>query len=176
MKQIIFCLGMMLATTLAHAGEMVVTINGKEIRLYATVLNREITAKDLREGDRLSAIGCSLLYHGLLAANEIDKASQLTTDPSKTREMLTQYRERLGDADFRKTMEEYFTGKTVIQSEIVYGSMHMIIVQPPGEPAGAQMYRKEKESFVRVEGMASDEAKTLGKVFGMIRSGALKLQ
>jgi len=117
-----------------------------------------------------------LLFHSLLATGDINQASRLTTYPAKTSEMWTSYRERLGDADFKKTMEGYFTGKTVIQAEIIHGSMHMLIVQPPGEPAGAQMYRKVKDGFVRVEGMASDEAKTLGKVFGMIRSGNVKLQ
>ncbi len=134
-----------------------------------------VTAKAREAGDRLSAVGCSLLYHGLLATGDIEKASRLTSDPAKTKEMWTSYQERLGDADFRKTMEEYFTTKTVIQSEIIHGSMRMLLVQPKGEPAGAQMYRKANEGFVRMEGMDSDEAKVLGKVFGMIRSGAVKL-
>jgi len=176
MKPLIFCLGMLLATSLAHATELTVTVNGKELRLQTTALNREITVKDRQAGDRHSAVGCSLLYHSLLAAGDIEKASHLTSDPAKSREIWTGYRERLGDDDFRKTMEEYFTSNTVIQAEIVHGSTHMLIVQPPNDPAGAQMYRREKNGFVRLEGMASDEAKTLGKVFGMIRSGAVKLQ
>jgi len=175
MKQIIFCLGMLLATSLAQARELVVTVNGTQVRLQATVLNREITTKDRQAKDRQSAVGCSLHFHGLLAAGDIDQASRLTSDPAKSREMWTSYRERLGKADFKKTMEEYFTSKTIIQTELVHGNTHMLVVQPPDEPAGAQMYRKEKEGFVRVEGMASDEAKALGKVFGMIRNGAVKL-
>lgn len=176
MKHIIFCLGMMLATSLAHARELIVTVNGKELRLQATALNRVITAKDRQADNRQSAVSCSLLFHSLLAAGDIEAASQLTSDPAKTREMWSGYRERLGDAEFRKTMEEYFTSKTVIPSEIVHGNTHMLIVQPPDEPAGAQMYQREKEGFVRMEGMASDEAKVLGKIFGMIKSGSVKLQ
>jgi hypothetical protein len=176
MKQIIFSLAMLLTTSLAHARELTVTVNGAQVRLQTTTLNRELTAKDKQAGDRQSAVGCSLLFHGLLATGDIDQASRLTSDPAKAGEMWTSYRERLGDAEFKKMMEEYFTTKTVIQAELVHGNTHMLIVQPPNDPAGAQMYRQENGGFVRLEGMASDEAKTLGKVFGMIRSGTVKLQ
>jgi hypothetical protein len=175
-KQIVFCLGMLLATSLAHARELIVTVNGKEVRLKTTIMNREIGVKDRNSGDRQSAVGCSLLFHSLLAANDIEKASRLTTDPRKTAEMWTHYRERVGGEEFRKSMVEYFTGKYVIVAEIVKDATHMLVVQPPGERAGAQMYLEQKDGFVRVDPPVSEDAKVLGKVLTMIQDGTVKLQ
>lgn len=93
-----------------------------------------------------------------------------------TQNIWTQCRERLGVDEFRQTLGEYFTAKNVVVAEIVKGSTHMLVVQPPDDRAGSQMYLNRNGTFVYPSAPTTDDANVLGKVLTMIQGGALKLE
>lgn len=176
MKMLAFCLGTLLISVTGYARDLVVPISGHDHKIKITTMHREITPGDRQTGSQTSALGCSLLFYSHLAANDIEKASLLSTDPKATQNIWTQYRERLGVDEFRQTMGEYFTVKNVVVAEIVKGATHMLVVQPPDDRAGAQMYLNRDGTFVYLSAPTTDDAKVLGKVLTMIQDGALKLE
>lgn len=174
MRMMAFCMGMLLVTATGYAKEMMVSVKGQDHKINITSMKREITPQDRQAGSQTSALGCSLLFYSHLAANDIEKASQLSTDPKSVLDMWTQYRERLGADEFKKFMDEYFTAKNVIVAEIVKGTTHMLVVQPPDEKAAAQLYLNRDGTFMLLGTPTMDDAKVLLKVLTMIQDGTLK--
>jgi hypothetical protein len=146
--------------------------------ISCTVFDHKITLKDKDSASQKTTVGCSFLFHKLLAENELDKACAYTTSFGKSLDKWTKYRERIGVKDFKKSMEEYFTAKYIILAELVKGTAHMLVVQPPDgiESAAAQMYVKKDNQFILDEAMDSGDAQELLKLLPMIQDGILKLK
>lgn len=178
MNHIIWLAGLALTVRMACAEDIRIPVDGKDMYISFTVLNHEITLKDKDSTSQKNAVGCSFLFHKFLAENEVEKACVFTTDFGNSLEKWTNYQKRIGEKNFKKIMEEYFTAKYVILAELVKGTAHMLVVQPPDgiESAAAQMYVKKGNKFVLDEAMDSGDAKELLKLLPMIQDGILKLK
>ena len=175
MKQIAFCLAIaliLLGTVTAQATEMVVTVDGKQVRMDRVTINHEITENDKNKGSQSSAMACSFLVYGLLAKGDIQGAAKLSVDPAKAAENWTKYRTRVGDEFFNKMMSDYFTSRNVAMAELVLGEDIMLVVKTEDGPI-AQFYQKKAGKYL----MTNDPAagKTLGAVLSMIRENKIKL-
>ncbi len=155
------------------ARDLVVQSGGKDIAIKYQPLGREITAADRKAGNQASALGCSFLLYDLLARGDIAAAARLSGNPQAASATWTRYRDRLGDAGFRKEMSAYFTSKNVVVAELALEDERMLLVQTPNYLA-SQFYHKAGDKFTATEMPTTEAAKTLGKAFGLIREGKLK--
>lgn len=175
MRQIAFCMAialMMFGAAMAQAAEIVVTVEGKQVRMDRVTINHEITETDRNKGNQSTALACSFLIYDLLAKGDIQGAAAFSTDSSKAVDKWTKYRTRIGEESFNSTMKEYFTSKNVALAELVLGEDIMLVVRT-GHGALAQFYQKRDGKYL----MTNDPAagKTLGAILSMIREGKIKL-
>lgn len=178
MKLIALCAGILVVAGTVNAKDLMVTVDGKEVKVGCTIMNREIKAQDKQSGSQSNAVSTSFLFYNYLAAGDLEKASQLATDPKMVKDKWAKYREGIDPEDFKRDMQEYFTTRYLIVAEIVRGEKHMLVVQPPTgrEDAGGQIYVKTNTGFMLDERWDSEDATLLGKVLSMIQDGTLKLE
>ncbi len=175
MRQIAFCLAIVLmvfGAAMAQAAEMVVTVDGKQVRMDRVTINHEITVTDRNKGNQSSAMACSFLIYDLLAKGDIQGAAAFSTDPAKAADKWARYRTRIGEEAFNSTMKEYFTSKNVAMAELFINEDIMLVVRTE-HGALAQFYQKKDGKYL----MTNDPAagKTLGAILSMIREGKIKL-
>jgi hypothetical protein len=170
MKRIALCSVMVLASAVAQAKELIVTVDGKEVKIDCTTINREIKAADKDKGSQAGAMTCSFMIYSLLAKNDIPGAAKLSIDPVKMTEKWTKYRDAVGVETFQKDMAAYFTSKNVVLAELVLDEETLLVVKTEDGPVG-QFYRIKDKKFL----MADKPPKTLGEVLNMIREGKIKL-
>ncbi len=163
-----------LIASMAFAGDITIKVGGKDVVLKHTSINHEIKKSDIDKGGWDSAVECSFLFYSLLAKGDIQEASTLATDPTKTADIWTNYRERLGMDDFKKEMQGYFTSGNVILAELVLGEDTMLVIKTEDGTIG-QLYQKKDAKYFMTGMPFSDAAKTLGKVLTMIQDGKIKL-
>ena len=172
MKQISFCLAMLLLSSMVQAKDLVVIVDGKEIRTVCTTFNHEINDADKGKGSQASAMTSSFLYYGLLAKGDIEGAAMLSIDPPKAADKWIKYRERVGEEFFKKIMNDYFTAKNIILAEVVLAEDTMLVIKTEDGPI-AQFYQKKEGKYLVTDKPA--DGKTLGKVLTMIQEGKIKL-
>lgn len=171
---IICSIAFLMTASVVMAADLKVTAGGKDVTIKSTTINHEITIKDKDKGSQNSALECSYLYYSILSKGDIKKASELSLDPSKTAAKMSQYSERIGADEFKKTMAEYFTSGNIVLAELTLGEEIMLIVKTKEYTAG-QTYRKKDGKYFISEMPFSDSAKALGKTLNMIQEGKLKL-
>jgi len=172
MIKLTVCLAVFLFAAMAQAEEMRVSIDGKEIRMDRTMLNREITKDDRDKGNQTSALACSFSIYNLLAKGDIQGAAKLSVSPSKAAEKWTNYRERIGDEDFKKMMADYFSSGNVAIAELYLGDDTMLVVKTEDGPV-AQFYQKRGGKYLMTDEPTS--GKILGRVLNMLREGRIRL-
>ena len=153
------------------------TISGKEVTYQWKAFHPPIALKaDSARLNQTTAANCSFLLYTRLAKGDVDGAAQLSSAPGKTKAKYTQYKERLGAAEFQKMFTEYFNGKGAIKYEFVIGDHHMLLLTSPegdGE-LSAQMYVKTGDKYL-VDESESPQFDQLGRLFSAVREGTLKL-
>lgn len=175
MKSYLLLIGILLLSSLAQAADVTVNVGGKDATVQYRVIDREITEKDRNTGSQSSALDCSMQYYSLLARSDVKAAAQLTTDPAAATEMWTQYQKRLGAADFKKEMADYFTSRNRFIAEFVFADEAMLIIKT-ADDTGAQLYRLNSGKYFVITGRPFSEAsRVLGKTLNMIKEGKIKL-
>jgi hypothetical protein len=172
MKQIALCSAMALACAVVQAKELVVTVDGKEVKIDCTTINREIKAADKDKGSQASATTCSFMIYSLLAKNDIKGAAKLSTASVKMAEKWTKYRDAVGVETFQKDMAAYFTSTNVVLAELVLAEDTMLVVKTENGPVG-QFYQVKDKKYLMTDKPAA--GKTLGEVLNMIQEGKIKL-
>ena len=109
-----------------------------------------------------------LLEH--LAAGNLEAAAQLSTAPKQRYEVLRQYRDSVGDAEFRRVFSEYPAAPAV---EVARGERRLLIWRLPQGIAG-QYYLRVEDRFLLDDVPSKDRAR-LRSVLNDYRSGKLKL-
>ena len=163
-----------LTASSALAAEIPVDVDGKRVVVAATSLHRPIRPNDRDAGNQQSALGCSFLYYGYLARGDLSAAAALSTDPKVSADKLTQYRERIGADEFRKTMAAYFTAGNVALAELSSGETVMLVVKTSEYTAG-QFYTRQGNQWRWMERPPGEAGRALGRVLNMIQNGSLKL-
>lgn len=121
------------------------------------------------------AIATSLALYRALTTGDMEKVAALSNDPEKTVEKYRQYRERLGDADFRKMFTSYFDGSSTYTHELTIGSHHLLLIEDTDNAALAAQFYEARDGKFLVDEKPSPERDQLGKLFMAIREGKLKL-
>jgi hypothetical protein len=162
---------MVLVSAMVQAKELVVTVDGKEVKMDCTIMNHEIKVSDKDKASQTNAMACSFLFYTLLAKGDIQGAARLSTDPARTVSEWTKYQARVGIEVFKKNIQDYFTSKNVVLAELVLADDTMLVVKTEDFTVG-QFYQKKAGKYLVTETPFSD---TLGKVLNMIQEGKIKL-
>jgi hypothetical protein len=105
-----------------------------------------------------------------LAAGEIDAAAALSNAPERRAQVLRDYRDRVGEAEFRRIFSEY--ASRPVQREIAIGERHALIWDI-GADLGAQYFVRAGDNFV-LDDVPNAERSELRRVVLAYRSGRLK--
>jgi hypothetical protein len=100
-----------------------------------------------------------------LAAGDIEAGAALSNAPERRAEVLRDYRDRIGDAEFRRIFTEY--ASRPIAREIAIGDRRLVMWDLDG-PLGAQYFVRAGERFV-LDDVPSEERSDLRRVLRSFR-------
>ena len=100
-----------------------------------------------------------------LSTGDIDAVAALSNAPERRAEVLRDYRERVGDAEFRRIFAEY-ASKPVVR-EIAIGERRLVMWDLDG-PLSAQYFVRVAERFV-LDDVPNDERSELRRVLNSYR-------
>jgi len=118
-----------------------------------------------------SAAGAARRVLEHLAAGDLEAAAALSNAPERRREVLRDYRARVGDAEFRRVFEEYLAQPAV--AELARGERRLIMRRVNGEFVG-QYFVRVGAGFL-VDDVPNEERAGLQHVLRAYRSGRLRL-
>jgi hypothetical protein len=109
------------------------------------------------------ATALQILKH--LSSGEIEEAAVLSNAPRRRFEVLREYREQVGDTEFRRVFAQYFFPENRVIAEIAIGPRRLVIWRL-GEAANhlAGQYFIEVEGKFYVDDVPSDERSRLRHV------------
>lgn len=116
-----------------------------------------------------AAAGHRVLEH--LVAGDIEAAAAASNAPERRREVMREYRARVGEAEFRRVFGEYLAQPVV--AEIAIGERRLLLRRVDGELVG-QFFVRAAPDFV-IDDVPSEERTQLQRVLRAYRSGRLRL-
>lgn len=105
-----------------------------------------------------------------LAAGDIEQAAELSNAPERRAEVLRDYRQSVGDAEFRRIFADYGTHKVI--AELAIGERRLI-VWDLGKEVSGQFFVRAGERFV-IDDVPSAERLELHRLLAAYRTGRLK--
>jgi len=106
-----------------------------------------------------------------LAAGDIEAAAALSNAPQRRREVLREYRARVGEPEFRRVFAEYLAQPVL--AEVALGERRLLMRRVDGELVG-QYFVRAVPDFV-VDDAPGEERARLQQVLRGYRSGRLRL-
>ena len=70
-------------------------------------------------------VAMQILTH--LAAGEIDEAARMSNAPARRREVLNEFRARVGDQEFKRVYREYLSPKNLVIAEVALGPRRLLV-------------------------------------------------
>jgi len=112
---------------------------------------------------------------GLLAQGNIDAAAAMSNAPERRREVLGDYRKRVGDEQFKRIFGQYATPPNRLVAEVAIGGRHLLVwdLAEAGHQLAGQYFVREGERFV-LDDAPSDERSRLQRILSAYRSGKIK--
>jgi len=126
----------------------------RELPTYREVVDTAESARPTAE---------RILKH--LAAGDIDAAAALSNAPERRAQVLRDYRDQVGDAEFRRIFTEYASRPA--KREIAIGDRRLVMWDLDG-PLGAQYFVRVGERFV-LDDVPSEERSELRRVLNSFR-------
>ena len=105
-----------------------------------------------------------------LAAGDIEQAARLSNAPQRRAEVLRDYRQSVGEAEFRRVFAEYAAHRVAL--ELAIGERRLL-VWDLGKEVGAQYFVRAGERFV-IDDVPSAERSELRRLLMAYRAGRLK--
>lgn len=111
----------------------------------------------------------------LLAAGDIDGAAAMSNAPERRREVLGEYRKRVGDDEFKRVFAQYSAPPNRLVAEVAIGERHLLIwdLAKAGHQLAGQYFVRAGEQFV-LDDAPSDERSRLRRILAAYRSGKIK--
>ena len=118
-----------------------------------------------------SAIPVAMQILSHLAAGEIDQAAQLSNAPERRREVLGEYRARVGAEEFKRVYTEYLSPKNRVIAEVALGPRHLLVWQIGGaNPQIAGQYYVLADGRFLMDDERSSERTELARALARYRS------
>ena len=114
-------------------------------------------------GDSARATAERILKH--LAAGDIDAAAALSNAPERRAQLLRDYRDRVGEAEFRRIFTEYASHP--VAREVALGERRLVMWDLDG-PLSAQYFVRAGDNFV-LDDVPSKERSELRRVLASFR-------
>lgn len=111
----------------------------------------------------------------LLAEGKIDEAAALSNAPQRRAQVLRQYEEAVGEAEFRRIFGLYGKPPNRLVAEIVIGERHLLIwdLADANHRLAGQYFQRAGGGFVLDDGASEDRAR-LQRVLAAYRDGRIK--
>jgi hypothetical protein len=145
---------------------------GKERTLE--LASGETIAYSLVEGDASSARNTAYTILRHLAQGDIESAALISNAPRRRFEVLRDYRERVGDDEFRRVFGQYFVAENRVVAEVARGPRRLVIWD-----LGQAAHHLAGQYFVEVDGrfviddVPNEERAKLQRILNAYRSGKL---
>jgi len=123
--------------------------------------------------DSAQPAAMAMLRH--LAQGEIEAAAKLSNAPQRRLEVLRDYRNAVGDEEFRRIFGRYFAPGNRVVAEVAIGPRRLLIWHLPdaGEHLAGQFYVEADGRFV-MDDVPSAARSELRRILEDYRSGKLK--
>ncbi|MGH8704642.1 MAG: hypothetical protein ACREUO_04390 [Burkholderiales bacterium] len=147
-------------------------------RIAYTLRSHPASAHLLVPGTTLaptSALGTAKLLNHYLSAGEIEEAALLSNTPRRRYEVFRDYRNSIGEEEFRRVFAQYFYPENRLLAEIAIGRHHLLIWEL--KDLGPQPNRLAGQYFVEIEGrwlmddVPSEARTSLRRVLEAFRAG-----
>lgn len=132
--------------------------------------DRELPAYRLISVESESAQPAAREVLRYLAAGDIEQAAQFSNAPERRAEVLHNYRESVGEAEFRRIFADYGGRKVV--AELAIGERRLLVWNLGKEVSG-QFFVRAGERFV-IDDVPSVERAELHRLLAAYRAGRLK--
>lgn len=111
----------------------------------------------------------------LLAEGKIDDVAAMSNAPERRRQVLSEYRDRVGEAEFRRVFGQYASPPNRLIAEAVIGERHLLVWDLAGSHhvlAGQYFIRNGERFFL--DDVPNTERAQLGRVLQAYRTGKVK--
>lgn len=135
----------------------------------------EIRYELIEPGSAASATATADRLLALLAEGKVDEAAALSNAPQRRAEVLRQYRDAVGEAEFRRVFGLYGKPPNRLVAEVVIGERHLLIwdlVQANHRLAG-QYFVRSGDGFLLDDSLNEERAR-LQRVLAAYRDGRIK--
>ena len=121
-----------------------------------------------------SALDAAKLLNLHLSAGDIEEAALLSNAPRRRFEVLRDYRESVGEEEFKRVFAQYFFPQNRLLAEIAIGRHHLLIWDlKDGATRIAGQYFVEIDGRYLVDDVPNDERTSLRWVLEAYRAGKL---
>src|SRR6185503_15300514 len=121
-----------------------------------------------------SALDAAKLLNLHLSAGDIEEAALMSNSPRRRFEVLREYREEVGESEFKKVFAQYFYPENRLLAEIVIGKHQLLIWElKAGGARIAGQYFVEIDGRYLVDDVPNDERTSLRWVLEAYRNGKL---
>jgi hypothetical protein len=118
-----------------------------------------------------SALNAAKLLNRYLSAGEIEEAAMLSNAPRRRFEVFRDYRNAIGEDEFKRVFAQYFYPETRLLAEIAIGLRRLLIWELKAGGVLAGQYFIEIEGRYLMDDVPSDERSRLRRVLEAYRAG-----
>jgi len=111
----------------------------------------------------------------LLADGNIDDAAALSNAPPRRRQVLRDYMDAVGEAEFRRVFAQYASPPNRLVAEVVIGERHLLVwdLADAGHRLAGQYFILAGDGFLLDDAPSAERAR-LQRVLGAYRQGRIK--
>jgi hypothetical protein len=111
----------------------------------------------------------------LLGEGKIDDAAALSNAPQRRRQVLSDYREAVGEAEFRRVFAQYGSAPNRLVAEFAIGTHHLLVwdLAEADHRLAGQFYVRGADGFV-LDDAPSEERSRLQRLLAAYRQGRIK--
>lgn len=124
-----------------------------------------------------SALNAAKLLNLHLTTGDIEEAALLSNSPRRRFEVLRDYRQSVGEDEFKRVFAQYFTPENRLLAEIAIGRHRLLIweLRQAAQPAHlAGQYFVEVEGRFLMDDVPSEARSSLRRVLEAYRAGKIK--
>lgn len=118
-----------------------------------------------------SALGTAILLNRHLSAGRIEDAALLSNAPRRRFEVLREYRESIGEEEFRRVFAAYFTPANRLLAEVAIGAHRLLIWELTRQAQFAGQYFVEVDGRWLIDDVPNETRSSLRRVLEAYRAG-----
>ena len=129
----------------------------------------------LAPGSADSAAPTAQRMLALLAEGNVEAAAAMSNAPERRRQVLDDYRKRVGDSEFRRIFSQYDAPPNRLFAEVAIGERRLLIwdLAGAGHQLAGQYFLRSGDGFV-LDDAPNEERSRLQRVLAAYRSGKIK--